>query len=305
MPEARPSSRCLSFYSALHYEWVAIVVVGLLLPAAMNAWIPPHVRPVDLRDPAVQYPYKRPTVTAAAALLVAWLVPPLSWLVMASLRDWMAQGDTASGGGWERSGSVAPGAEDSTLPQDRQAWREFCAGLAEANGLTALLTIWVKCAAGRPRPHFAAVCKAYQDEVLRMGCTGDPMLVHEARKAFPSGHASISAAAATYLTCWIDHVCPQWFPHSPRQMRWIRRLGALLPMTYAVAMAMTRVRDYHHDYVDVLAGLVLGAYVGHLVYRVRYGPHLRMNAAACGVSEEAMSALDKHRHTPPPPGAEV
>eukprot|EP00166_Cyanidium_caldarium_P003147 ctg_3056.g467 len=70
-------------------------------------------------------------------------------------------------------------------------------------------------------------------------------------------------------------------------------------------MAMTRVRDYHHDYVDVLAGLVLGAYVGHLVYRVRYGPHARMHAAAGGVSEEAMGALDKHRHTPPPPGTEV
>lgn len=45
-----------------------------------------------------------------------------------------------------------------------------------------------------------------------------------------------------------------------------------LPMIGGVMLGFSRTRDYHHDFVDVLGGLVLGSFLAIFNYFLKYPP---------------------------------
>lgn len=123
--------------------------------------------------------------------------------------------------------------------------------------LTDLLTLGIKLAVGRPRPF----------EVLP---EADPLIVATVGASFPSGHASMSAAAAIVLASLAPRLAP---------------LFALL----AVFVTLSRVYVGVHYPLDVLAGAAVGAVVG--------------TAVVLGLRRlRRTSGAPRRSAAPPPPG---
>lgn len=106
----------------------------------------------------------------------------------------------------------------------------------ESFATTTLVTSGLKRAVGRHRPHGSSTT------------------------SFPSGHASFSFAAATYLARSIRDAGDDW----------TYSLGylAYLPAAY---VGVNRVESGHHYPADVVAGALLGTFLTNLVYDAHYG----------------------------------
>lgn len=111
---------------------------------------------------------------------------------------------------------------------------------AESLVVTSLVTSGLKRAIGRDRPHGSS------------------------RTSLPSGHTSISFAAATFLARSIRDAGDDW----------TYSLGylAYLPAAY---VQINRVESGHHFPADVVSGALLGTLLTNLVYDAHYGddPH--------------------------------
>ena len=107
---------------------------------------------------------------------------------------------------------------------------------AESFAATTLVTSGLKRAVGRHRPHGSSTT------------------------SFPSGHASFSFAAATFLARSIKDAGDDW----------TYSLGylAYVPAAY---VGINRVESGHHFPADVVAGALLGTFLTNLVYDAHYG----------------------------------
>jgi len=106
---------------------------------------------------------------------------------------------------------------------------------AESQLVTGLLTSSIKFATGRRRPG------------------------HGASNSFPSGHASASFAAATFLARRTWDLHPELNP--------LLGAGFYLP---AIFVAFNRVEGHRHYPTDVAVGALLGTLVTNLVYDAHY-----------------------------------
>jgi len=123
-------------------------------------------------------------------------------------------------------------------------------GILLSNAITLLITTVLKYLVGRYRP-----------DAVAMGN------VDNARESFPSGHSSISFCGLTFLSLYLAakfHV----FSHRVEEDRSIVQTGnsvsglaSLVPLLLAGFIAVSRTMDYHHDFSDILAGSLLGAFV--------------------------------------------
>jgi diacylglycerol diphosphate phosphatase/phosphatidate phosphatase len=171
---------------------------------------------------------------------------------------------------------------------------------ATAYLLTSIVTSFGKRFIGRPRPNFLARTGSY---------LGDDGIWHiannnlDAWQSWPSGHASQSFVGLTFFSLWLFRtLCCHWRyesverggvlsrfngifvseerageirdanvrVHAPR-----RNLAPLVllstgPLWIALWISMTRVRDFHHNYDDVLAGGLIGFTLAYFSFRTLY-----------------------------------
>ncbi|TKW22385.1 hypothetical protein SEVIR_4G225000v4 [Setaria viridis] len=177
--------------------------------------------------------------------------------------------------------------------------------------ITAILTVAIKDAVGRPRPDFFWRCfpdgvPKYNNITGDVMCHGNPSVIKEGHKSFPSGHASGSFAGLGFLSWYLAGKIKVF----DRRGHVAKLCIVLLPLLLASMVAVSRVSDYWHHWQDVFAGGVLGLVVASFCYlqffplpysEHGFWPHAHfehIRRAAGESQEQSTTNLNIHHQSP-------
>ena len=253
----------VSWYN-LGFACDLVFLIAAFIIALVMSNLHPFERPVDLKDTDLMHPHMSNIVPNYLLIILAVLIPAAVgslWYLMIFL-----------------TGRVS-------LHDSLYSFHLFLVSLFLSISLTMAATNLMKNWAGRLRPDFLDRC---QYNMTTSVCTGDPSLVEDGRKSFPSGHASISFSGLGFLALWIYGlvlagiiVRPQngqreengqrYIPNRP--VRAWRFIMPAIPLLLAAWVAITRTQQYIHHPTDVIAGSILGLVVAFLFYFLYYRKH--------------------------------
>ncbi|KAJ1821242.1 hypothetical protein GGH91_002242 [Coemansia sp. RSA 2671] len=225
-----------------------IVVIVMAAVWGLLSKLEPFHRDFSLTNKTIQYPHKADSVPFYAAVLLSFafpLVVILFWttVIRRSFHDM-------------NSGVL---------------------GLCLTLVLNMMITNTIKNLAGRHRPDFIARCNLDTQNAESLEpfigllttsvCRQtDKKYFWDGMRSFPSGHASFAFAGLTYISLWLGghvHI-------SDRRGRAYKSFVALVPMLTAMLIGVSRTKDYRHHWQDVLAGAILGIFMGWFGYHQYY-----------------------------------
>ncbi|ELP94077.1 lipid phosphate phosphatase, putative [Entamoeba invadens IP1] len=139
----------------------------------------------------------------------------------------------------------------------KTSWRYFLLSflaLAFAISLCAAVVSSFKLFAGRPRPHF-------YDRLAQK-----PSDTIDVYQSFPSGHSSTIFNGATFLSLLL---VGQLHVFSTSHEVW-RLALSICPFIVAGVVAISRTRDYYHNFSDILGGAFIGMVSSFIVYVLKF-----------------------------------
>ncbi|XP_057848962.2 lipid phosphate phosphatase 2 [Cryptomeria japonica] len=141
-------------------------------------------------------------------------------------------------------------------------------GLLFSIFITGVITDSIKDGVGRPRPDFYWRCfpdgnATYDPITTDVICHGDPAVIKEGHKSFPSGHTSWSFAGLGFLSWYLAGKINLF----DRKGHASKLCIIFLPLLAAALVGVSRVDDYWHHWQDVFAGGLIGMVIATLCYR--------------------------------------
>ena len=136
--------------------------------------------------------------------------------------------------------------------------------------INCIINIILKSLASTPRPHFYDTCSPDWDRVGLMCDDNNSVkfdislcdkyddsnynIIMDSMKSFPSGHSQLSLCCGVFLVLYL---------HRRLTSSYNLTLIQMMILTLSLFCAVSRLLDHRHHLVDVVAGSIIGAVVGH------------------------------------------
>ncbi|KAJ3277963.1 hypothetical protein HK104_002784 [Borealophlyctis nickersoniae] len=246
---------CPAKYVGYLGDWLTALCI-LLLSAIVSEMEPFH-RPIDLKNPELSHPHLPDIVPSWAEVVVTLGFPPIILCLCHMTATYARRKGQFS--------SARTGGANLLLRDLHHLLLGLSLSFAAAKLSTDILKMW----AGRFRPDFLDRCK--WDPVLG-DCTGDPNVVKDGRRSFPSGHSSNAFAGMGFLSLWVaGHlgVLSGWGGSQGGGRAW-RVMAAVMPLFPASYIAISRSQQYIHFPTDIAFGIALGMVWAVIFYAMFY-----------------------------------
>jgi diacylglycerol diphosphate phosphatase / phosphatidate phosphatase len=131
----------------------------------------------------------------------------------------------------------------------------------------------LKIVIGKFRPDFMQRCAEIELN-LKECLLSKNRKIRDGRLSFPSGHTAVAFCFGVYQFCYLIGKFGL-FVHNKRHKIPITLKGLICisPLIFSFWVMVTRLRDYHHSFEDILAGILIGSMNGFWSYFV-YFPSL-------------------------------
>ncbi|KAF7524622.1 hypothetical protein PCG10_005648 [Penicillium crustosum] len=266
------SKRRLPPRVVISYIFDYVIIIACAIGFSILNKVEPFHQHFSLTNISIQYPYAvHERIPMAYALCISAAFP----LVLIILYTLFIDGLFSH----HKPQDVASGKRKLRGPhrwKDR-LWELNCGilGLLLAQGLAFFITQALKTACGKPRPDLIDRCQPRAgSKDLFPGlsnstiCTGDPALLTDGFRSWPSGHSSSSFAGLVYTSLWLGgklHIMDN------RGEAW-KALLVTVPLLAASLVAVSRIMDARHHPFDVITGSMLGVVCGFVAYRQYFPP---------------------------------
>ena len=209
-------------------------------------------------NPAISYPLVNEQVSTDALVLISTFVPiPLIFIsTLISVfclpcTPKIQPGDEPDRG----ESSDNPPCTKSPAFYFGIRFMDGISGLLESVAITLFVTETLKLAVGQPRPD-------YKEMHIE-----DPL---DSISSFPSGHSSVAFASFTYASLVMWHSLGAPLMKMPNMHVLILPLVLVCtaPLCISTWIAVTRVQDYHHRTVDILAGSIIGMTSSVMIFSI-------------------------------------
>ncbi|KXG47087.1 Phosphatidic acid phosphatase type 2/haloperoxidase [Penicillium griseofulvum] len=266
------SKRRLRPRVVISYIFDYVIIIACAIGFAILNKVEPYHQHFSLTNTSIQYPYAvHERVPMPLALCISAAFPLGLIIVYTLFLDGLFS--------HHKPQDAVSGKRKLRGPhrwKDR-LWELNCGvlGLLLAQGLAFVITQALKTACGKPRPDLIARCQPAADSKdLFPGlsnstiCTGDPALLTDGFRSWPSGHSSSSFAGLVYTSLWLGgklHVMDN------RGEAW-KALLVMVPLLAASLIAVSRIMDARHHPFDVITGSMLGVVCGWVAYRQYFPP---------------------------------
>ncbi|KAI8326386.1 acid phosphatase/Vanadium-dependent haloperoxidase [Martensiomyces pterosporus] len=242
----QPRSRRRQLVLSYVPDYVVVAVMAILW-GLLNR-IEPFHRDFSLTNKTIQYPNKPDSVPFYAAVILCFVFPLVVIFLWTGL-----------------------------LRRSFHDMNSGVLGLCVSLVLNMMITNTIKNLAGRHRPDFIDRCNLDKSKgtalepVIGLLTTNvcrqtDKNFFWDGMRSFPSGHTSFSFAGLTYLSLWLaGHL-----KIADGRGRAYKSFVVLIPELVALLIGVSRTKDYRHHWQDVLAGALLGIFMGWFGYRQYY-----------------------------------
>ena len=135
--------------------------------------------------------------------------------------------------------------------------------LVQGSVITVFFTEIGKHYAGRPRPYFLNACTSLDTSNHCIGTNTNDI------SSFPSGHSSYICFGMLLLTLYL---CGKLkiYNKNPNTHIFLKLIVVLSPILAAWFVCISRTRDYHHNFSDIIGGAIIGFVSAYIVYFLHF-----------------------------------
>ncbi|KAJ5997254.1 hypothetical protein N7522_008914 [Penicillium canescens] len=273
LPQKLPfSKRRLRPRAIISYIFDYVILIACVIGFAIVDSIEPYHQHFSLQNISIQYPYAvHERIPIKYALCISGAFPLVLIVVYTLVIDGLFSHNKSQDAGSGKRKLRGPHRWKDRL------WEMNCGilGLLLAQAVTFVITQSLKTACGKPRPDLIDRCQPREGSVdLFPGlsnstiCTGDPAIIKDGFRSWPSGHSSSSFAGLVYTALWLGgklHIMDN------RGEAW-KAILVTIPLLAATLVAVSRIMDARHHPFDVITGSMLGTACGFIAYRQYFPP---------------------------------